>query len=59
MTGHAVRLAMDMGLNRAFNELLQSGMGSRKTSAELERERALVEKARVWFCVGILILRIC
>lgn len=51
MAGHAVRLAMDLGLNRAFNELLQTGMGAGKSGAELERERALVEKARVWFCV--------
>lgn len=51
MAGHAVRLAMDLGLNRAFNELLQTGMGAGKTGAELERERALVEKARVWYCV--------
>lgn len=52
MAGHAVRLAMDLGLNRAFNELLQTGMGAGKTGTELERERALVEKARVWFCVS-------
>lgn len=54
MAGHAVRLAMDLGLNRAFNELLQTGMGTGKSGAELERERALVEKARVWFCVRCL-----
>lgn len=54
MAGHAVRLAMDLGLNRAFNELLQTGMGAGRSGAELERERALVEKARVWFCVSAL-----
>lgn len=50
--GHAVRMALDMGINRSFIRLLRSGMGKGKTPEELEEERPLVVHARVWFCVS-------
>jgi hypothetical protein len=51
-SGHAVRMAIDLGINRSFSQLLKSGMGADKTPAELEKERDLVVKSRVWFSVG-------
>lgn len=51
-SGHAVRMAIDMGVNDAFGKLLRSGMGANKTGADLEKERNLVVQARVWFCVS-------
>jgi hypothetical protein len=51
--GHAVRMAIDMGLNRSFLSLLQSGMGKGKSQAELEEERHLVVQSRIWFCVSL------
>jgi hypothetical protein len=50
--GHAVRMAIDMGINRSFIQLLRSGMGKGKSKAELEEERQLVVHSRVWFCVS-------
>jgi uncharacterized membrane protein YqiK len=50
--GHAVRMAIDMGVNRSFLHLLRSGMGKGKTVEELEEERHLVVQSRVWFCVS-------
>lgn len=49
--GHAVRMAVDMGINRSFVALLRSGMGQGKSVDELEEERHLVVQSRVWFCV--------
>lgn len=50
--GHAVRMALDMGINRSFIKLLRGGMGKGKSPAELEEERPLVVQSRVWFCVS-------
>lgn len=50
--GHAVRMAVDMGINRSFVALLRSGMGKGKSAEELEEERHLVVQSRVWFCVS-------
>lgn len=50
--GHAVRMALDLGINQAFLLLLKSGMGAGKSKSELEEERPLVVQARVWFCVS-------
>ncbi|WVN85319.1 uncharacterized protein L203_100464 [Cryptococcus depauperatus CBS 7841] len=47
--GHAVRMAIDMGINRSFIHLLRTGMGRGKSKEELEEERALVIHSRVWF----------
>ncbi|ADV20422.1 Hypothetical protein CGB_B4500C [Cryptococcus gattii WM276] len=47
--GHAVRMAVDMGINRSFIHLLRSGMGQGKSKEELEQERTLVVHSRVWF----------
>ena len=55
-TGHAVRMAIDMGVNRSFIHLLRSGMGKGKSAEELEEERHLVVHSRVWFCVSPRIL---
>ena len=51
--GHAVRMAIDMGINKSFIQLLRSGMGKGKTRAELEDERHLVVHSRTWFCVRL------
>jgi len=50
--GHAVRMAVDMGINRSFVTLLRSGMGKGKSAEELEEDRDLVVQSRVWFCVS-------
>jgi hypothetical protein len=52
--GHAVRMAVDMGINRSFVTLLRSGMGKGKSPEELEEDRDLVVQSRVWFCVCLL-----
>jgi hypothetical protein len=49
--GHAVRMAIDMGLNRSFLHLLRTGVGKGKSQEELEEERYLVVQSRIWFCV--------
>jgi len=51
-SGHAVRMALDMGINMSFIKLLRTGMGKGKTPEELEDERPLVVHSRVWFCVS-------
>lgn len=50
--GHAVRMALDMGINKSFIRLLRTGMGKNKTPEELEEERPLVVHSRTWFCVS-------
>jgi len=57
--GHAVRIAIDLGLNRAFEELAQSGMGAGKSVAELEKDRALLLRARVWLAVSPRVPELC
>ncbi|KAK8869752.1 hypothetical protein IAR55_000320 [Kwoniella newhampshirensis] len=52
--GHAVRLAMDMGINRSFIHLLRTGMGKGKSPEELEKERSLVVHSRTWFCLYLM-----
>lgn len=54
--GHAVRMAIDMGVNRSFIQLLRTGMGKSKSREELEDERHLVVHSRVWFYVRCWIL---
>ena len=51
-SGHAVRMAVDMGINKSFIQLLRTGMGKGKSPEELEEERHLVVHSRVWFCVS-------
>lgn len=51
--GHAVRMAIDMGINKSFIQLLRSGMGKGKSREELEEERHLVVHSRTWFCVRV------
>ncbi|BEJ14452.1 hypothetical protein CspHIS471_0402190 [Cutaneotrichosporon sp. HIS471] len=52
--GHAVRMALDIGINKSFIKLLRSGMGNGKTPEELEEERPLVVHSRVWFCLYLM-----
>ncbi|KAL1406859.1 hypothetical protein Q8F55_006268 [Vanrija albida] len=52
--GHAVRMALDMGINKSFIKLLRTGMGKGKTPEELEEERPLVVHSRVWFCLYLM-----
>lgn len=54
--GHAVRMAIDMGINRSFIYLLRTGMGKGKSKEELEQERTLVVHSRVWFGVSVVFL---
>jgi len=49
--GHAVRMAIDMGINRSFIRLLRSGMGKGKSKAQLEEERQLVVHSRQLYLV--------
>ena len=56
--GHAVRMAVDMGINKSFIKLLRSGMGKGKTPEELEEERPLVVHSRVWFCVSATFVKV-
>ncbi|GFZ52232.1 hypothetical protein JCM24511_10005 [Saitozyma sp. JCM 24511] len=46
--GHAVRMAMDMGLYRCLPSLVQTGMGKGKSSEDLKEDRSLVTGARCW-----------
>lgn len=46
--GHALRIAMEMGLWRCLSYLAQSGMGKGRNKAELEEDRPLVMGARAW-----------
>ncbi|KAL7424794.1 hypothetical protein Q5752_000478 [Cryptotrichosporon argae] len=50
-SGHALRMAMDMGLYRCLPYLAQTGMGAGKPAAELEDERPLVVGARLWLAL--------
>ncbi|WVW83043.1 hypothetical protein I302_105060 [Kwoniella bestiolae CBS 10118] len=52
--GHAVRMAVDMGINRSFLHLLRTGMGKGKSEAELEQERSLVVQSRTWLCLYLM-----
>ncbi len=49
--GHAVRMAVDMGLDKCFTKLVRLGMGVGKKPEEVEDQRPLVIGARVWFCL--------
>ncbi|KLT44131.1 hypothetical protein CC85DRAFT_283918 [Cutaneotrichosporon oleaginosum] len=49
--GHALRIAMDMGLYRCLPYLSQTGMGAGKSAAELADERPLVVGARLWLAL--------
>lgn len=49
--GHAVRMAMDMGLYRCLPSLVQTGMGKGKSSEDLKEDRSLVTGARCWLTV--------
>ncbi len=51
--GHALRIAMDMGLYRFLGFLAQRGMGAGKTREEVMDERGLVVGARVWLAVSL------
>ncbi len=48
---YAGLLAIDMGLNKCFSKLLQTGVGSKKSSDALEDERDLVVGSRCWLCL--------
>ena len=50
--GHAVRIAMDMGLYRCLPLLAQGRMGAGKSAQELKEEWPLVVGARVWLTVS-------
>ena len=50
--GHALRMAMDMGLYRCLPLLVQSGMGKGKTREGLRQEWGLVVGTRVWLTVS-------
>ncbi|WVQ98787.1 hypothetical protein IAU59_005918 [Kwoniella sp. CBS 9459] len=52
--GHAVRMAVDMGINRSFLYLLRTGMGKGRSKEELEEERSLVVQSRVWLCLYLM-----
>jgi len=49
--GHALRMAMDMGLYRCLPMLMKGGMGRGKGLEELREEWQLVVGARVWLTV--------
>jgi len=49
--GHAVRMALDMGLYRCLPYLVRTGMGADKTPEQLKDEQPLVTGARVWLTV--------
>jgi hypothetical protein len=46
-------MAIDLGLNRSFLRLRETGMGDSKTPADLEEERELVYTSRIWFSVRL------
>ena len=46
-SGHAMRMALDLGLHRALEKLAESG-GKRRSE---EEERDLVVSARIWLCL--------
>ncbi|ORY30762.1 hypothetical protein BCR39DRAFT_528194 [Naematelia encephala] len=51
LSGHAIRLATDLGLDTAFEKLLASGMGASMTAAQEEQDRDLIIRARLWFAL--------
>jgi hypothetical protein len=51
LSGLAIRLATDMGVDSAFSKLLASGMGADLTPAKIEQDRDLVIRARLWFAL--------
>lgn len=52
--GHALRIAMEMGLWRCLGYLAQNGMGKGRTAIETEEERPMVVGARVWLTLYML-----
>ena len=48
-SGHAMRMALDLGLHRALEKLAEDN-GSNKKRSE-EEERNLVVSARIWLCL--------
>ncbi|WVQ62049.1 uncharacterized protein L199_000183 [Kwoniella botswanensis] len=46
--GHAIRMAMDMGLHKSLAYLVEAGMGAGKTPEQVEADRLIVAGARVW-----------
>ncbi|OCF41603.1 hypothetical protein I317_04615 [Kwoniella heveanensis CBS 569] len=52
--GHAIRIAMDLGLHKCLPSLVESGMGGGKPEHEIEEDRATVAGARVWLTVRAL-----
>lgn len=50
--GHALRMAMDMGLYRCLPLLVQGGMGRGKSPTQLREEYPLVVGTRVWLTVS-------
>nr|XP_019049377.1 hypothetical protein I302_03163 [Kwoniella bestiolae CBS 10118]OCF28307.1 hypothetical protein I302_03163 [Kwoniella bestiolae CBS 10118] len=46
--GHAIRMAMDMGLHKSLAYLVEAGMGAGKTPEQIEGDRLVVAGARVW-----------
>lgn len=51
--GHAIRMAMDMGLYRCLPLLAKGKMGKGKNAQELKEEYPLVVGARVWLTVSL------
>ena len=50
--GHAIRMAMDMGLYRCLPLLAKGNMGKGKTAEKLKDEYPLVVGARIWLTVS-------
>ncbi|GFZ45481.1 hypothetical protein JCM24511_03207 [Saitozyma sp. JCM 24511] len=49
--GHAMTLAVDMGLHRCVPTLHKTGLGQSSNGAALERERSLITGARIWLAL--------
>ncbi|RXK36515.1 hypothetical protein M231_06237 [Tremella mesenterica] len=49
--GHAMRIAMDMGLYRCLPYLAQNGMGAGKTPDQIREDYPLVVGARMWLAI--------
>ncbi|EIW72511.1 hypothetical protein TREMEDRAFT_41800 [Tremella mesenterica DSM 1558] len=52
LKGHAMRIAMDMGLYRCLPYLAQNGMGAGKTPDQIREDYPLVVGARMWLAVS-------
>ncbi|WVF70335.1 hypothetical protein IAT40_005125 [Kwoniella sp. CBS 6097] len=50
--GHAIRIAMDLGLHKCLPSLVESGMGSGKADKDIEGDRPMVAGARVWLTLS-------